>query len=85
MPKKIIYPELEAGLAGKGIRKAEVCRLLNIVPRTLTNKFSGVSHFTVEEAIRIKEQWFDGIPIEKLFRKNRGEDNDRTAEVYRTV
>lgn len=80
MPKKIIYPELEAGLAGKGIWKTEVCRLLNIVPRTLTNKFSGVSHFTVEEAIRIKEQWFNDIPIEKLFQKNRGEDNDRTAE-----
>lgn len=77
MPKKIIYPELEAGLAGKGIRKTEVCRLLDIVPRTLSNKFAGVSHFTVEEAIRIKEQWFEGIPIEKLFQKNRGEENDR--------
>lgn len=69
MPKKIIFPELEAGLARKGIRKAEVCRLLNIMPRTLSNKFSGVSHFTVEEAIRIQKQWFDGIPIEKLFQK----------------
>lgn len=28
------------------------------------------------EAIRIKEQWFNDIPIEKLFQKNRGEDND---------
>ncbi|MBR2086375.1 MAG: hypothetical protein IJ906_04450 [Oscillospiraceae bacterium] len=36
-----------------------------------------MSHFTVEEAIRIKEQWFNDIPIEKLFQKNRGEDNDR--------
>lgn len=73
MPKKIIYPELEAGLARKGIRKTEVCRLLNIMPRTLSNKFSGVSHFTVEEAIRIQEQWFNDIPIEKLFKKNEEE------------
>jgi hypothetical protein len=73
VPKKIIYPELEAGLAGKGILKTEVCRLLKIMPRTLSNKFSGVSHFTVEEAIRIQEQWFNDIPIEKLFKKNEEE------------
>lgn len=77
MPKRIVYPELEAGLAGKGIRKTEVCKLLNIMPRTLTNKLSGVSHFTVEEAICIQEQWFKGVPIEKLFRKKRGDENDR--------
>lgn len=69
MTKRIVYPELEAGLAGKGIRKTEVCGLLHIMPRTLSNKLAGKSHFTVEEAIAIREQWFRDIPIETLFRK----------------
>ena len=69
MPKKVIYPELEAELARKGIRKTEVCKLLNIMPRTLSNKLNGVSHFTIEEAIQIQAQWFSDIPIERLFQQ----------------
>ena len=69
MPKNVIFPELVSGLAGKGIRKMEVCGLLHIMPRTLSNKLAGKSHFTVEEAIAIREQWFRDMPIETLFRK----------------
>ncbi len=69
MPKEVIFPELEAGLAGKGIMKKEVCQLLNIMPRTLSNKLSGVSHFTVEEAILIQKQWFSDMTVNELFKK----------------
>lgn len=69
MPKKVIFPELEAGLAGKGIMKKEVCQLLNIMPRTLSNKLAGVSCFTVEEAIQIQEQWFNDMTVNELFKK----------------
>ena len=67
--KKVIYPELEAQLAKKGYYKMKLAEMLGIMPRTLTNKLSGVSHFTVEEAIQIQEQWFSDIPINELFRK----------------
>ena len=69
MPKKVIFPELEANLAGKGIMKKEVCQLLNIMPRTLFNKLTGVSHFTVEEAIQIQEQFFKDMTVNELFKK----------------
>ena len=70
MPKKVIYPELEAQLAKRGYYKMELAKMLGIMPRTLTNKLSGISHFTVEEAILIQEKWFSDIPIDELFRKN---------------
>lgn len=69
MPKRVVFPELEAGLARKGIRKTEVSNLLHIMTRTLSNKLNGVSHFTVEEAIKIHKKWFNDIPIEELFRE----------------
>ncbi|MBR1530014.1 MAG: hypothetical protein IJ642_12050 [Oscillospiraceae bacterium] len=69
MPKKVIFPELEAGLAGKGIMKKEVCQLLDIMPRTLSNKLTGVSHFTVEEAVQIQEQFFKDMTVNELFKK----------------
>lgn len=69
MPKKVIYPELIAGLARKGIRKKDVSDLLNIIPRTLSNKLAGVSHFTVEESVRIQETWFNDMTVNELFRK----------------
>ncbi|MDE6708360.1 MAG: hypothetical protein K2K06_10045 [Oscillospiraceae bacterium] len=67
--KKIVYPELEAQLAKKGCYKMELAKMLGIMPRTLSNKMSGVSHFTIEEAMKIRDEWFSDIPIEKLFRK----------------
>ena len=69
MPKKVIFPELEAGLAGKGIMKKEVFQLLDIMPRTLSNKLTGVSHFTVEEAVQIQEQFFKDMTVNELFKK----------------
>lgn len=65
---KIIYPELEAQLAKKGCYKMKLAKMLDITPRTLSNKMTGVSHFTVEEAIQIQEQWFSDIPINELFK-----------------
>ena len=67
--KKIVYPELEAQLAKKGCYKMQLAEMLGIVPRTLSNKLTGVSHFTIEEAIKIHDEWFSDIPIEELFRK----------------
>ncbi len=69
MPKKVIYPELIAGFARKGIRKKDVSDLLNIMPRTLLNKLTGVSHFTVEESILIQQTWFSDMTINELFKK----------------
>ena len=54
MLKKAIYSELEPDLAREEIQKIEVCTLLNIMPRTLSNKLTGVSRF--------HEKWFKDIP-----------------------
>ena len=77
MHKKIVYPELEAGLLKREIRKKEVSEFLGIVPETLSKKLSGKNSFTLDEAFAIHSKWFNDISIEKLFQKNRGEDNDR--------
>ena len=74
MQKKVIYPELEAQLAKKGCYKMKLAELLGIMPRTLSNKLSGVSHFTVEEAIQIQEQWFSDMTVNELFQKKESED-----------
>ncbi|MDE5792982.1 MAG: hypothetical protein K2H66_05600 [Oscillospiraceae bacterium] len=68
--KKIVYPELEAQLAKKGCYKMKLAKILNITPRTLSNKLKGVSRFTAEEAIQIQEQWFNDISVNELFKKN---------------
>ena len=68
-----LEPELEAQLAKKGYYKMKLAEMLGIMPRTLTNKLSGVSHFTVEEAILIQEQWFSNMTINELFRKGDGQ------------
>lgn len=75
MPKKVIYPELEAQLAKRGCYKMELAKLLGIMPRTLRNKLSGISHFTVEEAVWIQENWFSDKTVNELFRKG-GEHHD---------
>jgi hypothetical protein len=69
LSKKVAYPELEAALARKGIRKKEVSDLLGIVQRTLSKKLSGENYFTLDEAFAIQKEWFADILIETLFRK----------------
>ncbi|MBR1529908.1 MAG: XRE family transcriptional regulator [Oscillospiraceae bacterium] len=67
--KRIVYPNLEAEIAGHGIRKYKIAENLEITPRTLSKKLSGEVRFTVEEAIQIQEQWFSNLPINELFRR----------------
>jgi len=74
--KKIVYPELEAQLAKKGCYKMKLAEMLGIFPRTLSKKLKGDSHFTVEEAITIQEQWFSEISVNELFKRNEVEEDD---------
>ncbi len=69
-PKQnIVYPELEAEIARQGIRKQDIATFLDITPRTLSGKLSGIHEFTLTEALHIHAEWFAQISFTELFKR----------------
>ena len=60
---------LQAEMKRHGIRNAQIQRVLGCSEKTARNKMSGVTQFTVEEAITIRDAFFPGMRIGYLFAK----------------
>lgn len=63
------YLTLISEMAKRGIQKTEVAKLLGIHWNSAANKINGVSNFSVEEAIKIRDKFFPDWKIEELFRR----------------
>ena len=61
------YPILCGKIAERGIKKSAISKRLGISERCLTNKLSGKTEFTWNQACVIQSIFFPDIEKEKLF------------------
>lgn len=54
-------------LKQKGVRQEDVAHLLGCTDRTIRNKLSGRTEFTVREALMIRDDIFPDFSIRELF------------------
>ena len=66
----IMYKELEAQIAYRGISKKQIAVAINMKYNTLLSQMRGKSKFTLDEAVCIKEYLQEDIAIEELFKEN---------------
>jgi DNA-binding XRE family transcriptional regulator len=63
----VVYKNLAAEMARKGITKKDLARSLNLRYPTVVDKTNGKSRFYLDEAIKIKETFFPDLDLEYLF------------------
>ncbi len=64
-----MYANLKLELTKNGITQKSVAEFLGIHENSVSNKLSGDSSFTVEEAFSIKEHFSPSCDLQYLFRK----------------
>lgn len=62
---------MEAEMSRYHIKNADIQSLLDCTDKTVSNKISGTTEFSVREAIKIRDSFFPGHRLEYLF----GSDN----------
>ncbi len=66
---KVVYPELAAEIAKRGIRKKDIAKCVEISDRALSNKLQGRSAFTWNEVNKICDTFFPGAEMATLFKR----------------
>jgi len=64
------YSNLVGELAKKKITNTSIAKLLNIHLNSVANKLHGDSSFTVDEAIKIRDEYFPDADLSELFQKD---------------
>lgn len=59
---------LSAEMARYGVTNSAIQKLLDCSPKTVTNKLSGTTEFTIGEALKIRAAFFPGLRMAYLFR-----------------
>lgn len=59
---------LKAEMARNGVMNTDIQKLLGCTERTVTNKITGRTCFTVQEAIVIRDTFFPDLSIKYLFK-----------------
>ncbi len=62
-----MYPNLEAELKRKGLKRIDLAQHLNMAQSTLADKMQGRSPFSVQNAVDIKKFLNLDMPLEELF------------------
>lgn len=65
----VIYPNLVAEIAKRGIKKTSIAKQIGVSSRTLYCKLSGETSFSWEEACAIKNCFFPDMESETLFKR----------------
>lgn len=61
---------LSAEMVRFGIGVSDLQKLLNCTDKTVRNKLSGTTEFSVKEAMNIRDTFFPGLRIEYLFQSD---------------
>lgn len=75
-----VFPNLEAEIARRGIKKGTICDALGISYRGFRNKMVGTAPITWDEVCIIQSQFFPDISKDRLFASCRECSDKRTAE-----
>lgn len=58
---------LLAEMARYNVSNADIQRILNCSAKTVTNKLTGVTEFTIPEGFKIRNAFFPGLRLDYLF------------------
>lgn len=67
--KEILYPNLKAEMARKGISYKAISESAGISMRTFNNRLRGEQEFTWPEVLAIHETFFADLDLKYLFQK----------------
>jgi len=62
-----MFPNLRAEMARYEIKTKDVAEALNVSHKTINNKLSGKTPFMLQEALRIRDNFFPKASLEYLF------------------
>ena len=63
--------DLLGEMARNGLRNKDIAELLNFNEKTIYNKIHGFSDFDLNEAIKIRDEFFAGMELKYLFKKTK--------------
>lgn len=63
----VMYPNLAAEIARRGIKKKAICEAIGVTYRCLHNKMNGVTPITWDEACKIQQEFFPDVSKDVLF------------------
>lgn len=69
-----MYKNLIAAMAVEKITQEMMATLLGVHRNTIANRLNGEGNFSINEAFKIKSQFFPNYEIEKLFAKEKKEE-----------
>ena len=69
MAKRVVFRNVLALMLLVGMTRKEFADVLGISVGTLHNKLNGVTPFTLDEAIKIKQVLKSSKPIEEIFKR----------------
>ncbi|MEK3722263.1 MULTISPECIES: XRE family transcriptional regulator [Paenibacillus] len=64
-----MYPNLDAEMARRGIKRKDLACLFKNRTATVSDKLNGKYPFLLDEAFRIKETYFPDMPLDYLFKQ----------------
>lgn len=64
-----MYKNLEAEMVRKGITRQDVADLIEVSYNTARNKINGNNQFLLDEAYKVKKEFFPELSFEYLFEK----------------
>lgn len=64
------YCNLKAEMARHGIKSKDIAEVLKLSEKSISNKITGKSEFTIPEAMGIKKHFFQDKTIDYLFDKS---------------
>lgn len=67
-----MYPNLEAELKRKNIKRSDIANYLGCAITTVSEKMQGKSDFSFGAAVKIKQLLGVSIPLEELFATDEG-------------
>jgi len=66
-----MFPNLKAEMARHNVRTKDIATVAGIAETSANNKIAGRTPFTLEEAIKIRDNLFPGMEIDYLFSNGR--------------
>lgn len=68
--KKVRLSNLEKEMKQKGVSRNDIAKLLGLTYRTIHSRFNGASDWTFRECMKIRDTYFPGKDLERLFSAN---------------
>lgn len=77
---RTLYPNLVGEIAKRGVKKSEIAKCIGTSYKSLGNKLSGKTKFSLPEAMQIKDKFFPEFTLDELFAKCMTENNEPPKE-----